>query len=141
MRTWLLIFLLFSSIHATEKESATKIIKAIISVISPKQQKVWVDKKNKNISQFIYLKSLNIKENCEDSNVLLLKSDVQLQKACKNLPALVLDYNLLNRYDNAVAAFFWKKGRPNIVFIKDRMKKFEIKLPMEYQIYEEETIW
>lgn len=141
VRFFILFSLLFSIASSNEKESATKIIKAIVKVINTSSQEIWIDSEDQKITQLVNTKKLNFTNNCQDASVVILRKDSVLSDRCKEIPILVLDYNLLNKYDNSVSAFFWKKGRPNIVFLKDRIEKFNINLPLSYKIYEEETIW
>ena len=76
-----------------------------------------------------------------EAQVHIIGKERKLEDGCERIPILVLDYDLLEIYENAVVAFFWKKGRPNIVFLKKRLEKFNIVLPESYKIYEEEKIW
>jgi hypothetical protein len=68
---------------------------------------------------------------------LLAKKSVK----CKNVPIVALDYSLLKKDKNALGAFYWQKGRPNITFIANRLKKKGIKLPKEYERYIENNVW
>lgn len=126
---------------ASEKETATKIVQAITSVVNVSDKNVWIEKKDKSLHEFLDTKNFKASQRCEDVGVLLVMHANLFASECKGKPIVVLDYDLLKRYDNAVAAFFWKKGRPNIVFIKDRVEKFKIKLPPSYEIYQEDEIW
>lgn len=56
-------------------------------------------------------------------------------------PALTLDYDLLRRYPYAVGAYFWQKGRPNIVMIRSRLEKVGIVLPPDFDRFIDNTIW
>jgi hypothetical protein len=52
-----------------------------------------------------------------------------------------LDYYLLDKIPQSFGAFFWKKGRPNIVFIKPRLKQQSLELSSELKPYIEEQVW
>lgn len=137
-------FLFFLSVYVTfasEINTATKIVKAITSVVNTNTAAIWIEKEDKSIEKFLDIKAFQTSEECEDIGVFLIKKPHPFVLECANKPIVVLDYDLLKKYDNAVAAFFWKKGRPNIVFIKDRVEKFNIKLPKPYEVYQEEIIW
>jgi hypothetical protein len=58
-----------------------------------------------------------------------------------HVPVLTLDYNLLKRYPNAIGAYFWQKGRPNIIMIRSRLEKAGIRLPREFDRFTDDTIW
>lgn len=143
IRPILSVLLLVTFSFASEKESATKIVKAIVSTIDTdkKTLSVWIDNADQGVYKSLDTGILNIAKSCEDSEVLIVKKKLHLEEKCLQKPILVLDYDLLSVYDSSVSAFFWKKGRPNIVFIKSRLEKFDIKLPPSYEIYLEEEIW
>ena len=52
-----------------------------------------------------------------------------------------LNYNILYDFNNAFGAFFWKKGRANIVIIEPRAKKLNILISKELEEYTEERVW
>jgi hypothetical protein len=56
-------------------------------------------------------------------------------------PILVLRYELLKSYSQAIGAYFWQKGRPNIVMIRQRLRRVGIRLPSDFERYIETTLW
>lgn len=136
-----LFLVLYSLLNASEEETATKIIQNLIEVIDKQNAKVWINSYDMKLIGAEGLKKFNLVKSCKEAKVLILSTVVVVPKECQNKPILVLDYDLLTRYNNAVSAFFWKKGRPNIVFISDRVKKFSISLPPSYSKYVEDQIW
>ncbi|MBX0311666.1 MAG: hypothetical protein JHC31_07790 [Sulfurihydrogenibium sp.] len=52
-----------------------------------------------------------------------------------NRPAIVFGEDLIKRIKNAVGALYWRKGRPQLIFIKSRLDRFRIQLPSEYRRY------
>ena len=93
------------------------------------------------VTELLEHKQLHVVKTCKNAKVLILSSDKSIPKHCIDKPILVLDYALLEKHSNAVSAFFWQKGRPNIVFIKKRLQRFSISLPSTYDKYLEEQIW
>ena len=45
----------------------------------------------------------------------------------------VTDYRLLKNSFDIVGAFYWRKGRSQLLFIKDRLNEYNITLPKEYE--------
>ncbi len=56
-------------------------------------------------------------------------------------PILVLEYGMLRHVSRAVGAYFWQKGRPNIIMIRSRLSRAGIRLPAEFDRYIENTLW
>jgi len=78
----------------------------------------------------------------ENADVVLVDSrraDARLTHLHK--PILTLDYGALRDYPNAVGAYFWQKGRPNIIMIRARLDRERIRLPAEFDRYIEDSIW
>lgn len=142
MRKLFILFLIFVSLlNASEKEYAAKIIKNLVEVIDKPKTSVWIDQDGSELIGSAGLKQLSIVETCKQAKVLILSNGKGIPKSCIDKPILVLDYELLVKHSNAVSAFFWQKGRPNIVFIKKRLEKYSISLPSTYDKYVEEQIW
>ena len=134
-----ILLILGSMLNASEEEYATKIIKNLVDVIDKSNTSVWVVSDDSDVRGS--LKELNMAKTCKEAKVLILLSETNMPKYCLSKPILVLDYDLLEKHSNAVAAFFWQKGRPNIVFLKKRLQHFSISLPPTYEKYVEEQIW
>ncbi|RLA70100.1 MAG: hypothetical protein DRG09_04090 [Epsilonproteobacteria bacterium] len=136
-----ILLILGSLLNASEKEYASKIIKNLVEVIDKPNTSVWIDSYDTKVFGLFDLAKFNVVKSCKKAKVMILSSEKTIPKGCNTKPILVLDYELLEKHDNAVSAFFWKKGRPNIVFISDRIKHFSISLPASYDKYIEEKIW
>lgn len=128
-------------LNASQKEYATKIVQNLVEVIDKSNTSVWVDSGGSDEVESLELKQLNVVKTCKHAKVLILASEKTIPKHCISKPILVLDYDLLDKYTNAVSAFYWQKGRPNIVFLKNRLQNFSISLPSAYDKYVEEKIW
>jgi len=79
-----------------------------------------------------YSKYLRI-TNCENSDFMIIGKDSE--EINYNKPAIVFDEDLIKKFKNAVGALYWKKGRPQLIFIKSRLDKYKIQLPSEYKGY------
>jgi len=52
----------------------------------------------------------------------------------------VTDYRLLKNSFDIVGAFYWKKGRSQLLFIKNRLDAYNITLPEEYEDFLVDTL-
>jgi uncharacterized pyridoxamine 5'-phosphate oxidase family protein len=136
MRIIFLLAIMLLNLFANSSEVEVKIYEKIISNFD-KNNKVKVYSNDKNILNEIkkYSKKLII-SNKKDAKVYILSANIE------NIPdekiVIVTNYGLLKDIKNSLAAFYWKKGRPNILFIKDRIKKRNLSLNKEYNKYSEE---
>ena len=81
-----------------------------------------------------YKKFSNLKiTNCKKADILLIKG---LQKKTSfNKPALALDYLSFKNCENCIGAFYWRKGRPQIILIKENLNLFDIKVKEKLKNY------
>ncbi len=82
-----------------------------------------------------YSEFLKIADVCSKADIVLLTGKARMPRACKDKISFALGRDLLFKLDSCVGAFYWKKGRPNILFLKERLRERMIKLPPEYGKY------
>jgi len=115
----------------------------IFSALSPKPLiKVYTnDKEYRDI--FIYSKRIFLSTKPEGVDIVLITDDATLnwvleKNSIKNSmgkkPILfVTDYRFLKKSEDIVGAFYWRKGRAQLLFVENRLKRYSIILPKEYQ--------
>ncbi|MFA5454792.1 MAG: hypothetical protein WC272_05685 [Sulfurimonas sp.] len=141
-----IIITLFLAIlsSASENKDAIRaqIIEKILSNVSMNEViTIWSDNKEL-IAEFKKNSNLITTVNCEKATIIVIENKENLHgDACKNKPIFVLNYNLLKDIPNSFGAFFWKKGRPNIVIIEPRIESQNIKVSKELNAYIEEKVW
>lgn len=115
-----------------------KIIKYIMQNINNNTiHKVFTD--DIELQKSLRESGYTIVNNSKNADFIILKNKHKLSNT--QAKVFVLKYELLNEIPQSFGAFFWKKGRPNIVFIAPRVKKEHIKLSKDLQDYEEEQVW
>ncbi len=116
-----------------EIELEAKIIANIANSTNEGNIKLFIPKITE-LEKKIYSKYLKVVDNCESSNFVFIKNKINKPQNCQNSNRVFFTNNyrkLLNK-DMYIGAFFWSKSRPNIVFIKNRLDKKNIKLPNSY---------
>jgi hypothetical protein len=79
----------------------------------------------KNSSKFI------IEKNCKDAVVLI--GNIKNTNCTK--PLFATDYEVYKLSPNSFGAFYWRKGRPQLKFKRDKLKEFNIKLDKTLEKY------
>lgn len=137
-----LIFSIFilSASENTEHLRAKVLEKVFTNISINEEIKVWCDNKAvlaqlKDNGKF---KTVN---NCKDATLVILSSKESMTKECENKHIFTLNYSLLSDIPTSFGAFFWKKGRPNIVIIKSRIESRDIKISNNLEDYVEEQVW
>ncbi|SNZ06717.1 hypothetical protein SAMN06265182_0773 [Persephonella hydrogeniphila] len=121
---------------AFQGEEAKKIESAILSevssVITGKQYgiKVYTTDNMKYI--FRYSKILLPVYECINADLIIAGERLK-DNRCRGKKMIVTRYYLLKEYKNAIAAFYWHKGRPNLIFIQERLKHYGISIPDKYK--------
>jgi len=139
MKKLFVISLLFTiSLFADSKTLMYEIIGTVLDNLStPKQKIIYSDDKD-------LLKALSkhyaISQTCQESTFIILQKE-QLPKECQSKDIFVLNYNLLRSVPQSIGAFFFQKGRANIVLLQPKLQKHNIKASPELKPYLEEKIW
>lgn len=137
-----LLMLLVQSILCAEVSKIdieSQIIERIATSLFPKQKiAVWgetADQKN-SIRQ-----SQKIKEavNSSDADLIIVSKSLP-QNLSTNTVIITTEYGLLKKDERIIGAFFWQKGRPNLLFLRPRMQKTNISLSNEFNKYIEDEL-
>lgn len=112
-----------------------KLISEILKIIFPNENPtIFIQSKNfknmKNLSSFKQI------EDCQKAEVILVDDMGQIEHCLVNNPTLIAtNYKTYAQNSDTIAAIFWQKGRPNLIFRKNQLEKQEIDLPKEYTRY------
>lgn len=123
------------SLNATKIDVATKIMERVSTVLIQKERiNIWTnDEKQKNIIS--QSDRLVLVDSCKEADILIFSKVEDIPKGCNNKLIIVTRYRLLKSYQNAVGAFYWSKGRPQLLFISDQLKVHKISLPDNLKKY------
>lgn len=81
-----------------------------------------------------YPGKLKIVTKCEEADLVILSTTTEIPKPCLSKILFGTRYSHLKN-TNVVGAFFWQKGRPNILFYQQRLDKHHIKLNPSFDKY------
>ncbi|PHS41300.1 MAG: hypothetical protein COB07_02180 [Sulfurovum sp.] len=118
---------------------------SIFSALSSKAT-IYVYTNDKEYREvFSHSKRIFLTNELEEADIVLmtdkrsLRSILYRLKVSRNVskkPILfVTDYHFLKMSDDIVGAFYWRKGRSQLLFIKKRLQAYDIILPKEYQSF------
>lgn len=139
MRKFLFLLLLAPLLFSSDLRTEQKIYQLVIHSLVPKKElvKVWCDddKKRKILNT---LNGINSVDSAENADILLISKKENLQKKGMKF---VTSYQLLEGKEiDILGGFFWQKGRPNILFLKNSLQKYNITLPESMQDYVEDEL-
>ena len=129
----LLILILTITVHASDNKKASDIFNLLVKEITKKASpNVYLFKGNSSIEE--YPGSLNIVTECNKADLIILSTTRNIPKGCLEKILFGTRYSHLKN-SNVVGAFFWQKGRPNILFYKKRLEKNNLKLDSSFNRY------
>lgn len=124
------MFISYAFAQTPEQELIVKVLK----LISIKNVPIVVYEHNPSISlegsAFI-----NLDEHCSHADIIYGSSFETLPESCQSLPRFSTDYDAFQKDDHVIGSFYWRKGRPQLRFDKERCDRFEIFLPEELVRY------
>jgi len=139
----LLLILVYGQLFALERGSTLKMYHGIFSALSSKTT-IFVytnDKEYRDV--FSYSKRIFLTNELEEADIVLITDKRSLKSILYRLevntnvskkPILfVTNYHFLKESDYIVGAFYWRKGRSQLLFIKKRLDAQNITLPRDYQ--------
>ncbi len=99
---------------------------------------------------FVTSKRILLSDDSEKSDIILITNKSTLFQIMRERqwadkkdekPILfVTDYRLLKFSFDIIGAFYWKKGRSQLLFIKNRLDAYNITLPDEYEDFLVDTL-
>lgn len=136
---------MYGHLYALERESTLKMYHGIFAALSPKASiNVYTkDKEYRNV--FSHSKRIFLSDKLEESDIVLITEARTLNNVLytinrntdvgKKPIIFVTNYHFLKMSDDIVGAFYWRKGRGQLLFIKNRLKQYDITLPKGYQSF------
>jgi len=132
----LLVLFLVTSIYASDSKKASGIFNLIVKEITKKENSsVYLHKGIESIEK--YPGNLKIVTECKDADIIILSTTRDIPKECNKKLLFGSRYSHLKN-PNVIGAFFWQKGRPNILFYQKRLNTHNIKLDSSFNRYIEE---
>jgi len=133
---------LYGHLYALERESTLKMYHQIFSALMSKPMiKVYTnDKEYKDI--FITSRRISLTDKPEESDIILITDESTLYSVLKSnrvenninkKPIFVTNYRFLKKSTDILGAFYWRKGRSQLLFIKKRLDEYNITVPQEYK--------
>jgi len=139
---FLSIFLAISLLSNENKEAIqVEILEKIFQNLSLNEKIVIFSDNEKITQEFNKNAHFSTTQDCHMASIIVLEDKKNLKNDFCNKAIFVLKYELLKEIPKSFGSMFWKKGRPNIVIIKSRIKEQKISTFKELDIYLEEKIW
>lgn len=131
----LLLCLLISTIYADNEKIVSSIFNNIVSSLSEKNNaSVYIHSSLESLEK--HPGNLKIVQDCSEADIVILSEVKNIPYECNNKILFGTRYYHLKN-PNVIGAFFWQKGRPNILFYKRRLDEHNIKLVSSFDKYVE----
>lgn len=121
---------LASLIFADNTYETTLYEKIFPLMIQKKSIKVYTADKNKHI--FVNSKSIVLTNDCDSADIVYGKIN---GGKCLRKPHFAITYKDFVKDKNAIGAFYWRKGRPQLRFSIKAFKRFHLVLPKILEKY------
>ena len=134
-RIFFTFILTIISCYSFDIQTASKIYDKLLYSVFQKES-IHVYSENEKYKQVIKSsKFLVLEENLKNSEIVLITNEDEINNINKDKLAFATDFNLYESYENIIGAFYWKMGRPEIVFSKKRLKKYNLNLLESFKKY------
>jgi len=135
-------FLLLTLWAATADELKIRIMESLARLVTHKENPgVYIDTGKRFDTKAAALSKMRIVSSCETADVLFTENVGALMERCRIRPGQLvfsLSYrDYLAHKERTIGAFFWQKGRPNIILNGEELEKERIEIPKRYEKYVE----
>lgn len=72
---------------------------------------------------------------CEDADIVFVPKKESLKNDCKNKFIFATSYYFYQNSPDVIGAFFWQKGRPNIIIKSAMIEKLDVSLSKSFKKY------
>jgi hypothetical protein len=76
-----------------------------------------------------------ITNRCENAELIIGKYPDMLDYDCQNIPIFATSYRSYKNIQNAIGAFYWRKGRPQVKFNLNTIERYNLYLPQNLKKY------
>lgn len=133
-RIFLLFILSVISIYADGNYELKLYEKLLPAIFTQHPINIYTDEKSKELLQ--ESDKFNILKKCHEDVVLLIsQNNDSIPNTYKNKPIFATSYKLYKNNPNSFGAFYWRKGRPQIIFKKTAIEQFQLTMPNSLQKY------
>lgn len=128
------IILILSPLFSNEIKTASKIMDKISTLLIKKENIFIMTNDLRNQKIILYSKKMKKTSSCNNVDMIITHSK-NVPKCDKNVLVFATNYLAFKALPDAIGAFFYQKGRPNIIFREENLKKHNIVLPNEFNKY------
>ena len=129
----ILTLLIITTINASDIKLESSIFNKLVSAVTKKTDaKVYFHKNIESLNK--YPGELKVVTDCTKADMVILSTNKDIPATCKGKILFGTRYSHLKNKE-VIGAFFWQKGRPNILFYEKRLKKNNIKLDSSFDKY------
>jgi len=140
-----LFILIYGQLFALDKESTLKIYHHVFSALTQKGSITVYTKDPEYKKVFAYSKRIILATEPQNADIVFVTGESMLmdvmeecnvhEEATTRPIVFVTDYRLLKDSKDIVGAFYWRKGRSQLLFVKKRLEAKGIALSLEYKKY------
>jgi hypothetical protein len=121
---------------ALDRDTTLKIYTKILTSLFPSQKQIAVYVPNKEYNEILrHSSKLKVTDDISKASIAIVTNEQELKnvKALnKDIEIFTINEKLVFLDDSVIGAFYWKKGRSQLLFVKNRLERYHIKLSNEY---------
>jgi len=121
-------------LFSSELIIVSKIMDKISTALIHKNEILVFIKDKKNVEITKHSNHLKEVSSCNEADIIFTDGKEKI-KCNKKVLVFATNYLAFRKSPKAIGAFFYQKGRPNIIFRKENLKKHNITLPKEFEKY------
>jgi hypothetical protein len=140
MKRFLLIAALGTTLHASETAVAAKIIDKVVASMFHTDKSIQARGYTQQHNDIItHSKTMRLVSKIEDAKFYLV--DLKIPDSIpENTILFSTDIEIFYNDERVIGAFYWQKGRPNLIFLRERLERYGVRLSDEFKDYIEDEL-
>lgn len=134
MRTLLLILSLTIGLLSNDNYEL-KLYQSLLPELFQKENLIVYTQESDQVDIIQHSSILKISYHCSDADLVIGKKLDDLPEDCYGKPIFATSYRSYKNSENTFGAFYWRKGRPQVQFKQDVLRRYNLYLPLNLQKY------
>lgn len=128
-----IVIFTINTFASDQDDAKLLLIKKITNALVGENVKVFIiDKNYQNLNSSIQT------NDCNKADIIISENFNKIYPECNNTDEkmiILTNYKEYKKSCCAIGTLFWQKGRPNLIFSKNKLKEDKINLPKEFDKY------
>lgn len=139
IRTSLVLLMFSITLSGSDSIVAAQIIDKVLDALIHEEKVLTWGETNEHLQIIQQSPKMEWTDDPKKAKFLLISKSIP-DNISANAIVFTTEYKLLKKEERIIGAFFWQKGRPNLLFLRNRLQEKKLTLGKEFNKYIEDAL-